>query len=109
AAVAVGLIRRADQLRLLAHLHLAHTLRPAGDHAAQRELGWLTALDGTVEHGAVGELALVVDLDGILRRWDRTGAGSDRLVDDARRQDLGPGLLGRLIEVLLALRLLGGG
>src|SRR3954465_10153518 len=59
AVVAVGDVRRADEPRLLAHLHLRHAFGPALDHLVQGELGRLPALVGRVEDGAVGEPALV--------------------------------------------------
>src|SRR5262245_557045 len=65
-AVAVGDRRRAHDLRLLVLLHLGDALGPARDHALQRELGGLAALHRAVEDGAVDELALVVDLDGVV-------------------------------------------
>src|SRR3989442_10904913 len=44
--VAVGDVRGADELRLLADVHLLHALGPALDDAAQRELGGLASLVG---------------------------------------------------------------
>src|SRR5713101_3745580 len=67
--VAVGDVRGADQLRLLADVQLLHALGPALDHAVERELRRLAPLVGGIEDGAVDQPALVVHLDlvGLLR------------------------------------------
>src|SRR5713226_685845 len=102
--VAIGDVRGADQLRLLADVQLLHALGPALDHAVERELRRLAPLVGGIEDGAVDQPALVVDLDlvGLLRA--RALAGAQHL-------DHQPG--GRLLRALLLRRLgeevLGGG
>ena len=50
-------------MRLAADFHQLHGFCPAGDDAAQRESGWLVALERAVEHLAVNEATFVIDLD----------------------------------------------
>src|SRR4029453_1968075 len=98
AAIAVGHVGGADDLRLAARLHLTDALGPALDDLVEREGGRLAALDRAVEHGAVGELAGVVHLHlvGGLRRV----AGARLLldVDHARVELLRALLLRHLVE-----------
>src|SRR6202035_4061956 len=89
AAIAVGDLRRARQLRLAADLHLADAFRPAGDDAVQRELGGRAALVARVELGAVDERALVVHADRVGGGRGRAGADLLVLDDQARGRLLG--------------------
>src|ERR1019366_5544709 len=59
--VAVGDVRRAYQHRFAAHFHTLHAFRPAFADAVERELGGFVPLVGTVELGAVGQRAAVVN------------------------------------------------
>src|SRR5262249_17220193 len=109
APVAVGELGRAHQPALAAALHELAALGPALDHLVEREGGWLAALDGAVEHGAVGERAVVVDLDRVGRLRRRPGPGLQRR-DHQARGGLGRTLLGRgLLEEGLPRLLLDGG
>src|SRR5947199_9334821 len=106
AAVAVGDVRGADETALAAHLHELQPLGPALDDAVQREGRRLAALDGAVEHRAVGQRALVVDLHrvGGLGRVPRARLD---LGDDEAGGRLGRALLARrLLEEGLARLLL---
>src|SRR5947209_2282192 len=101
ATIAVGHRGWADDLRLLALLHLLHRFRPARHNAIQWELDGLTALDRAVEDGAVHEFSLVVDLHHVGRSRARAAAGSDRAHDDAGRGLRRVLLLGGLVRKLL--------
>src|SRR5262249_16981338 len=72
ALVAVREVGGARQYGLLADLHPANTLGPALDDAVQRKRRGLVALARAVEHGAVGQAALVVHLPPV--RGRRRGA-----------------------------------
>src|SRR5690606_6993764 len=65
--------------------HQRHTLGPARDHAAQRELGRLAALIGAVEHGAVQQLALVIHADAVAGGRTRAAALAQHHVLQAGR------------------------
>ena len=109
--IAIRYRRRAHDLRLLALLHLLQRFRPARHNAVQRELGGLTAFDGAVEDGTVDQLALVVDLDHVVRGRACAGACGDRSDHNSGR-GLGRALLLRdIVRELLALllRLIGSG
>ena len=64
-AGSVSIVRRTDELSLLALLKLADAFVPAADDLADAdfELKWNTARNRTVENTAVWELASVVNFD----------------------------------------------
>ena len=66
AAFAVGEGGGNEEFELAADLHELQSFGPSGDHAADRESRGLAALDGAVEHRAVGERSGVVNGDGAL-------------------------------------------
>src|SRR3989442_5860494 len=108
AAVAVGDVRRADEATLSPNLHLLQRFGPAFDDAVQRERRRLSPLDGAVEHRAVDQGALIVNLDRVGGLGRVSGAGLD-LGDDEAGSRLGGALLGRrLREERLARLLLAG-
>src|SRR2546422_1267074 len=72
ALIAVRQVGGAHEPTLAADLHHRQALAPALDDAAQAERQRFAALDGAVEHRAVDELPLVVDLHLVGRR--RRGA-----------------------------------
>src|SRR5215471_14528891 len=110
AAVAVPDARRTHELALSPDLHELEPFGPAGDHLIQRKRRGLLPLDGAVEDGAVGELALVVHLDLVGGRRRGTGALLDRRDDETGRGLLGSRLaLGLVEERLARLLLLGRG
>src|SRR5690606_31044713 len=83
---AVGQLARYVQAPLAAGIHQLQGFDPAGDHAAYRELGWLAALVGAVEHGAVDQRAVVVGAHLIIARRLGTFASDQHLILQARLQ-----------------------
>ena len=67
AALAVGELRRNEQLPLVADLHQLQGFRPTWDDSVDRKLSRLAALDRAVEHFAVDERAVVVGADRVGR------------------------------------------
>src|SRR5438094_213207 len=109
ALIAVRQVGGAHEPTLAADLHHGQALAPALDDAAQAERQRLAALDGAVEHRAVDELPLVVDLHLVGRRRRGAVARFQRRDDQPRgRLDRAlPG--GGLVEKRLRRLLLGDG
>src|SRR5512132_3062561 len=74
-AIAVRDLGRAHELRLAADLDLLDAFGPALDDAGKRERRRLAALDRAVEHGAVGQSAVIVDLHRVGGFRRRPGDG----------------------------------
>src|SRR5574341_1296028 len=68
-AIAIGQVRRTDQLALSTNLDLLHALRPTLDDLVQPESGRFAPLHGTVEHGAIDEGAVVMHLHRVRGFW----------------------------------------
>ena len=68
-------VGRYGKLELVSHLHELESLRPAGYDRVQGEADRLSALDGTVEYGAIKQGAVVVHLHGI-GGFGRNSAGA---------------------------------
>src|SRR2546425_1983848 len=109
AAVAVGEFGRADEATLPSDLHQLEALLPARDDPAQLEGRGLAALDRAVEDRAVGERAVVMDLDRIAGLRGRPRARLDRDHHEAGGGLRCAGLGGGLGEERLAPLLLRGG
>src|SRR6185503_19414419 len=100
--IAVGNGGRTDEPALAADLHGLDPLRPAWDHLVQRKGRGLLPLHAAVEHGAVGEGAVIVHLHGVggLGRGARSRLdGGD---DETGGRANGALLRGRLFEIGLA-------
>src|SRR5512145_170342 len=104
-ALAVGEVRRDEELPLVAHLHELERLGPPGDDALDRERRRLAALVGTVELRPVDQRAAVIRLHGVGRLRRGAVTRLDHLVLEAARQRLDPVLLRVLREEGLSLLL----
>src|SRR5438552_462403 len=109
AAVAVGEVGRADEPTLPADLHQLEALLPARDDPVQLKRRGLAALDRAVEHRAVGQRAVIMDLDRIAGLRGRSRPRLDRDDHQAGGGLRRAGLGGGLGEERLARLLLRGG
>src|SRR5690606_35029996 len=92
AVIAVGGGGRAHQPALAADLHVLHAFGPAGYDGVERDGGRLAARHRAVDHFAVGERAVIVDLDHVGGLGGGAGAFVDRGDDHAGFHALGAGL-----------------
>ena len=67
--LAVGHVRRDVQHPFVADLHLLQCRLPTLNDLVDFEFGGFAASDAAIEFGSIGQLAGVVNLHGIRRRW----------------------------------------
>src|SRR5476651_2612608 len=72
ALCAVSQVARDVEFDLLANMHQLQAFDPTRDHATNRQINRAAALNGAVEHFAIGQLAFVVNSHDVSRLWLRT-------------------------------------